>query len=131
VPAGEYDIRFGLFHRKSGERTALRGWDDGTMRIYGGIFTIAEDGSLRWRYDEGTARTRELGINVARKKIDFGGVVTDGAFRLEAKGGRIVLTPMPGSLAFSAWIDPRAVGLDGKVIDFRCDGRDFEYVLKP
>lgn len=131
VPAGDYDVRFGLFHRRTGERTALGGWDDGTMRIYAGILTVGQDGSLRWRAPEGTRRTRELGINVSRRKIDFGGIVTDGAFRLEARGGKLVLTPMPGSLAFSAWIDPRTVGVDGDVIDFRCDGRKFEYVLNP
>jgi hypothetical protein len=124
-------VRFGLFHRRTGERTALGGWDDGTMRIYAGILTVGQDGSLRWRAPEGTRRTRELGINVSRRKIDFGGIVTDGAFRLEARGGKLVLTPMPGSLAFSAWIDPRTVGVDGDVIDFRCDGRKFEYVLNP
>jgi hypothetical protein len=130
VPAGEYDIRFGLFHRKTGERTALYGWDDGSFRIFGGILTVAEDGELAWRRAEGTRRTRELGINSAQRKIDFGGVVTDGAFLLEAEGGEIVLTPMPGSLGFSAWIDPRELGLEGDIIDFKYDGRAGKYRLK-
>ena len=127
---GEYDIRFGLFHKKTGERTPLLGWDDGTHRLFAGILTVAADGAVSWRPDEGTSRTRELGINVAHRPVDFGGIVTDGAFRLEAKDGSLVLTPLPGSLPFKARIDPKALGLRGDPIDFTCDATQFDYRIR-
>ena len=62
-----------------------------------------------------------------RKKIDFGGVATDGAFRIVAAKDGFVLTPLPGSLPFSATIDPKAFGLSGGVIAFDCDAAQFDY----
>ena len=111
---GEYDIRYGLFHRKTGERTALLGWDDGTRRLFGGIVSVGADGTLAWRPDEGTARTRALGINVARRLIDFGGVATDGAFRVAFGSQGLTVTPLPGSLPFTARFDLKAFGLAGR-----------------
>ena len=117
VPAsfapGAYDIRYGLFHKKTGERTALHGWDDGTMRLFGGVVEVGADGALSWQPDAGTARTRELGLNVVREQVDFGGVVTDGAFNLEFRPEEIVLTPLPGSLPFRARIDLGKFGFAG------------------
>ena len=116
VAPGEYDLRYGLFHKQTGVRAALHGWDDGTQRLFGGILGVGADGALAWRPDEGTARTQALGINAARQMVDFGGVVTDGAFQIACGPSEIVVTPLPGSLPFRARIALGAFGATGRQI---------------
>ncbi len=116
VAPGEYHLRFGLYDRKTGARAPLHGWDDGTTRLFGGTLSVGVDGRLSWRPDDGTARTRKYGINALHEMVDFGGVATDGAFRLVSEKGGLVVTPLPGSLPFRARIDLRMFGAAGRKV---------------
>ena len=116
VAPGEYHLRFGLYDRNTGARTPLHGWDDGTMRLFGGTLSVGVDGRLSWRPDDGTARTRKYGINALREMVDFGGVATDGAFRLVSEKDGLTVTPLPGSLPFKARIDLKMFGAAGRKV---------------
>ena len=52
----------------------------------------------------------------SREMLDFGGIATDGAFRLELGDDVFALTPLPSSLPFSARIDLVALGAAGRKV---------------
>ena len=52
----------------------------------------------------------------SREMLDFGGIVTDGAFRLELGEDGFTLTPLPHSLPFGARIDLAALGAAGRKV---------------
>lgn len=82
------------------------------------MIVSAEEGrvtDVTWRpdvkLDVQTPRDRLLGVNRARVVVDFGGVKTDGAFRLSHPAtGAWTLTPLPDAGAFRAEIDLSAWG---------------------
>jgi hypothetical protein len=155
LPAGDYRIRYGLYRPGRGDRLAIRGRSDGGQRVMGGVMMVAKSGDA---FTSGTF-TLETdadaldGLNTAKKKLDFGPLVTDGAFRL-LHGDRRAwqLIPLPGSNPFSADIDLAAFGaarakvkavekIDpfhaaaeapswtqaGTVLKLLCDGQSFAY----
>ena len=64
------------------------------------------------------ARDRLLGVNCAGVAVDFGGVKTDGSFRLaHPAAGAWTLTPLPDSDGFKAEIDLAAFGAAGASVD--------------
>ena len=125
--AGTYVVRYGAWHTATGGRLEISGGrEDGVKRICAGeIVVAAQDGrvtDVAWRPDAPlnvqTPRDRLLGINRARVAVDFGGVKTDGAFRLaHPSAGAWTLTPLPDAGAFTAEIDVGAVGAsDARVV---------------
>ena len=116
LPAGQYKIRYGLFKPGKGDRASIRGLTDSNQRIMGGVMTVAKNGAAftSGTFQLETAHTDEktLDLNVSKKMLNFGPVVTDGAFRLlhsdngvwRLFAGRPAwqLIPLPGSQPFRA-----------------------------
>ncbi|MDD4017401.1 MAG: hypothetical protein PHV28_05600 [Kiritimatiellae bacterium] len=157
VPAGTYNIRYGLYRQDTGERLPIQGLTDNRQRVCGGVLTVEKSGGL---FTKGTftpesddVRGRVLGLNVDGEMLDFGPLVTDGAFRL-LHGGRRAwrLIPLPGSHAFRAEIRLAELGAaraevktvetdgpftaaakapewsqDGATLRLACDGLSFAY----
>ena len=117
VKAGDYAVMYGMYN-PTGRRLAIRGFCDDDDRVRGGIIRVErpEGAPMRisWLAAGGLARDRELGLNVEGKVVDFGGIRTDGAFRLTTADW--TLTPLPGSGAFRAEIDLAKFGAKGRRI---------------
>jgi hypothetical protein len=159
MPAGEYKIRYGLYRQGKGDRLAIRGVSDGGSRICGGVMRVEKEGSLFTRgsftLESSQADERAAGLNVEKKMLNFGPVVTDGAFRLLHAGRREWrLIPLPGSNPFRAEIRLDELGAkrakvktieavdplhaaaknpnwiqDGTTLRLSCDGQSFAYRL--
>ena len=101
MPAGEYGVRYGIYQpERGGKRLPIPGARDATQRRIGGtiVVTEADSNGLTFEYrppepDEATER-----LNLARQLIDFGPIMTNGAFRL-LKMDRLVI-PLPDSADF-------------------------------
>ena len=105
LAGGVYDLRVGVCGA-GGTRLDLQGEDDGHMRLKLGSLVVGPDG-VAWRAPAAVAADAEKDA-----AVDFGKVVTDGAFRLERRGADTWrLTPLPGSRAFSATFAPALFGL--------------------
>ncbi|MCF7849680.1 MAG: hypothetical protein K9M45_12585, partial [Kiritimatiellales bacterium] len=156
IPAGKYTVRYGLYRRDGGNRLALRGITDGGQRIMGGNLTVNKKvdavtgGSFALEHGD---LPEEAELNVDSKMLDFGAVVTDGAFRLiHAEQQAWQLIPLPGSNPFRAelrldkleaegrrvrmieCIDPASASFlvpkwsqDGDTVTLSCDGQSFAY----
>jgi len=114
LPAGDYRIRYGLYRPGAGDRMTIRGVNDGGQRIRGGVMTVTKSGNA---FTGGTftleaeSDSENQGLNVDGKMLDFGPVVTDGAFRLlHGERGTWTLIPLPGSKPFKAEIKLGALG---------------------
>ncbi len=159
MPAGEYRIRYGLFHPGKGDRISIRGLADGGQRIRGGILHVEKSGDRftggSFELETNGADEKALELNVAKKMLDFGPVVTDGAFRLlHADRKAWQLIPLPGSNPFCAEIKLAELGAgrtkvktvekidpfnatakdpewnqDGSRVRLSCDGQSFAYRL--
>jgi len=157
VPAGAYTIRYGLYRQDTGERLPIQGLTDNGQRVCGGVLTVEKSGG---HFTKGTftpesddVRGRALGQNVDSKMLDFGPLVTDGAFRLlhgQRRAWRLI--PLPGSHSFRAEIRLAELGAaraevkavekdgpltaaakdpewsqDGATLRLACDGLSFAY----
>ena len=101
-PAGDYFVRYGLYHAKRGDRAPLRGMAEQNRRICGGVLRVTPT-SDEYRIEE--PRRDDPDINVAGAMLDFGPVVTDGAFRLVHDDRKVwTLIPLPASRPFRAEI---------------------------
>ncbi|MBO7655154.1 MAG: hypothetical protein J6U40_09560, partial [Kiritimatiellae bacterium] len=127
LPAGAYELRYGLYDPKHGPRLAIIGQDDGTRRICGGRFTLTKSGdtfsSGKWEMPV-SQNDLDLELNTERRMLTFDAIATDGAFLLDhGKSGFLrrmtgfyrswILTPLPGSLPFKADISLAAFGAKG------------------
>ncbi len=157
LPAGEYKIRYGLYRSATGDRLAIRGPSDGGQRICGGVLKVEKSGDAftagTFALETTAADDQALGLNVDKKMLDFGPLVTDGAFRLlHADRKAWQLIPLPGSNPFCVEIklaefgakratvkaveknepfnaaakDPEWVQ-DGALLRLACDGQSFAY----
>ncbi|MGN0846492.1 MAG: hypothetical protein ACI4RA_03815 [Kiritimatiellia bacterium] len=119
--AGRYMVRYGAWKPKGdgGRLTIGGGRNDGGSRICGGEIQVAAEAGtvtgVTWKPDDTpdaqTARDRLLGVNRAGVAVDFGGVKTDGSFRLaHPKTGPWMVTPLVDSDAFSVELDLAALG---------------------
>ena len=157
LPAGDYAVRYGLYQPGKGDRLAIRGPSDGGARICGGILRLEKEGGA---FTRGTFVSESVsqdaldqGLNVARKMLDFGPVVTDGAFRLRHEGRKEwLLLPLPGSNPFRAELRFAELGAkaakvkavaaldplhasaknpdwvqEGATLKLLCDGQSFAY----
>ncbi len=128
----EYDITAGLYDPKSGKRYPLLGDEDGSTRYRIGTLVVEREAGkvkgVRLVKHE-PAPEPPPRMNVAKKPIDFGPAVTEGAFRLEIKGKTVTVTPLPDSSAFTVTLNlekllgkpaqvrsVRAVAMDGAVL---------------
>jgi len=155
LPAGDHLVRYGLY-RPGGARMAIRGSTDGEQRVMGGVMTVGKRGDA-FTSGSFTLETHpddvEKDLNVAKKMLDFGPLVTDGAFRLlHGNKGAWTLIPLPGSNPFKAEIDLAAFGAarakvkavektapfhasaadatwtqEGAALRLACDGQSFAY----
>ena len=121
--AGTYTVRYGAWQPADGGRLAIGGArSDVGRRVCGGEIVVATRGGavadVAWKPDAApdvqAARDRLLGVNRAGVAVDFGGVKTDGSFRLaHPAAGAWTLTPLPDSDGFKAEIDLAAFGAAG------------------
>jgi len=157
VPAGAYTIRYGLYRQDTGERLPIQGLTDNGQRVCGGVLTVEKSGGhfTKWTFtpESDDVRGRALGQNVDSKMLDFGPLVTDGAFRLlhgQRRAWRLI--PLPGSHSFRAEIRLAELGVaraevkavekdgpltaaakdpewsqDGATLRLACDGLSFAY----
>ncbi|MGN0853780.1 MAG: hypothetical protein ACI4Q3_10460 [Kiritimatiellia bacterium] len=109
--SGTYEVRYGAWNPKTGDRLRIAGpFVDGGSRVLAGRLVVTAVAgrveSVAWKPagadDSRAARDRLLGVNRAGAKVDFGGVKTDGSFRLRRAPDAITVTPLPGSDAFTA-----------------------------
>ncbi len=125
LAAGTYMVRYGAYQPKgNGGRLSIGGGrNDGGRRVCGGEIVVKKDGDkvagVVWTpdatKDEQAVRDRLLGINRAGVAVDFGGVKTDGSFRLAFGDAQAwTITPLPDSDAFTAEIDLNAFGAVGR-----------------
>lgn len=156
LPAGTYQVRYGLYHPKTGRRIPIRGLNDGAHRIKGGTLQVAKrdnsftDGSFTVERDH---HTQNPTINWSGKMLNFGAATTDGAFRLLHTAKRSWrLIPLPGSRHFKVELELAAFGRtkaqvkeiklveplqppadqprwhqDGTTLKIECDARAFAY----
>ncbi|MBR4171269.1 MAG: hypothetical protein IKR48_06420 [Kiritimatiellae bacterium] len=120
-PAGDYEILYGMFAAKTdGRRMRINGIGDGNGRVRGGVLHVEKkDGKFvsgEFRpaqndYDT-QARLALLGLNTQGKMVNFGPVITDGAFKLRCPKGKLFsrakewqLIPLPDSRGFRAELD--------------------------
>ena len=156
LPAGTYTVRYGLYRPNGGDRLGIIGTLDGTSRVKGGQLHLEKgpDGFTQGRYaSEGLDVTE--GLNVDGKILDFGGIATDGAFRLlhsDKKAWQLI--PLPGSRAFTATLALDTLGAakrkvkaiemtdpantftqppdwkqNANALTLTCDGRAFAYKI--
>jgi hypothetical protein len=105
---GDYFVRYGLFHRKNGDRLPLRGLEDRQRRMRGGVLRITPSGD-EYLVQEPLPDSPDL--NLAGALLDFGPVLTDGAFRLlHADRAAWQLIPLPASRPFRADIRLSSLG---------------------
>lgn len=112
-PEGQYRLRYGLYAPANGSRLVPIALLEGD-RVRGGLFDVTKvDGKVtRVTY---TAETQQgPPLNTAGKMLDFGPVVTNGAFRLLYTGDDWRLLPLQGSLAFRAELRLNQLGATGK-----------------
>ena len=117
--AGRYDVRYGMFRPDNGGRLRMRGIVDGCERIKGGTLTVEKtDGAfVRLEWSPPAENDSRLELNDSHRIVDFAGVKTDGAFRLEhPASGDWRLTPLPGSRPFRVLIDLSALGATGGTV---------------
>ena len=111
---GRYAVRYGFFS-KTGARLQIGGLGDGTGRVRGGILKVGEKSGdpviLGWERESAVSRDLEFGLNVARRMVDFGGLRTDGAFRIDFPEMKII--PLPGSVPFNVEIEMNRFGISG------------------
>ncbi len=99
---GDYFVRYGLFHSKRGDRLPLSGANEERRRIRAGLLHIAASGDT---YVLPEPMPESEDVNTDGAMLDFGPVITDGAFRLlhgDRRAWRLV--PLPGSRPFRAAI---------------------------
>ena len=162
---GVYDVRYGLVCRQQPDRPNLpiesetvygRFKRDGIHQVSAGAVRVdGKGGPLEWLPPsvENAEQERLLETNAGRQLVDFGGVKTDGAFRIEWKPD-LCLTPLPGSGPFRVRLDLTAFGMaaatvasvevidadagavrpawrqEGAVFGLKADGRAFAYRIR-
>ncbi len=122
---GDYDVRYGLFSPQNGDRIPLRGIEAKGRRISAGTLQIREDGDSCLPAESAAS---EPGFNAAGTMVDFGPLVTDGAFRLiHSERREWQLTPLPSNRPFNAKLRLAAFGAEKRevksieLIDPSCD----------
>jgi hypothetical protein len=116
--AGKYEITIGLWDPSTGRRYELIGDDDGSGRYHVG--TLIAEGT-----DEKITNIRlikhkpkpqpPLRWNVGRTPIDFGSVITEGAFRCQLNKDTVVVTPLPDLEPFTVTLrTDKLTGTKGK-----------------
>ena len=101
---GEYEITIGLWDPSTGRRFALYGNDDGSTRYHLGklIAEGTDEKITNIRLVRHKLKTQPpLRWNVGKTPIDFGSVVTTGAFRCQLNKNTIVVTPLSGLEPFT------------------------------
>ncbi len=133
---GEYELRYGFFNLKTGERMFIVGNIDHQNRIYGGKLVLTSEGVG----GHIPAEPEEQLWNPFGTQVNFGGVKTDGAFRLIKDRTVWKLIPLPGSLPFrvelqvSAGVNVTDVSgctwsQKGNTLSIVSDGKAFEHVV--
>jgi len=110
---GDYAVRYGLFNPQSGDRVPLRGIEAKGRCISAGTLQIREDGDS---FLPAESAANEPGLNAAGTMVDFGPLVTDGAFRLiHSEHKEWQLIPLPSNRPFKAKLRLAAFGAEKRV----------------
>lgn len=113
---GEYRLRYGLFRPEHGGERLAPIADLENTRVRGGslIVTKANGKVTAVEYVPQTPAANAPQLNTEGKLLDFGGIATNGAFRLLHDGKSLRLLPLQGSLPFQAQIRLDQFGAKGK-----------------
>ena len=116
---GRYKAHAGLYNPgPGGRRYALTGDDDGSHRIRLGVLVVegTEGGGITAiRFEpHASPPIPQPRSNPAGKPIDFGPVVTDGAFRLLLEPRRLVVIPLPDQPAATITLRLDRLGLGAR-----------------
>jgi len=123
VPAGiaepaEVALRFGLYHPDpDGRRLPMAVAIDRSGRVRGGYLHL-EKAAVSWQPEppDPTAAARTARLNMSGTMVDFGTVVTNGAFRLKYGGKNWMLIPLPNSPAFKVELRLNQLNAGGKKV---------------
>ena len=113
---GDYYLRYGLYAPKGGGgRLSPIAYMDGS-RVRGGIFTVTKQDAKIQSIEHKPEAPGKDGPrkNTEGKMIDFGPIVTNGAFRLLHSEDEWRLLPLQGSFPFRAQIKLDRLGAEGK-----------------
>ena len=122
-PDGDYDWLIGLYDAaEDGQRVALQGVDDGTLRIHLGVLHVAQAGAVitfsaetnRPTFDPGAWYAQHL--NNSNRVVDFGGARTDGSLWLHRDGQDWVLQTWPRARSFTLELDRKRFAQPTKVV---------------
>jgi hypothetical protein len=114
APAGDYFVRYGLYHAKRGDRVPLRGLEAQKRRLCGGVLRVTP-AAADYLLEE--PRADDPNLNVAGAMVDFGPLATDGAFRLQHRGRDAwELVPLPASRPLRAELRLAALGAKRRTV---------------
>lgn len=137
IVAGDaFELRVGLYSPKDHTRALLEGMDDGNRAIRLGAIRMEGDKEaitgISWTPFEQELDPYLKRLNTEGKALTFadGAITSDGACRFSREGDRLLITPLPDSLAFTVrvrwdrlpWRLPtpkqvEALDEDGKVLE--------------
>jgi hypothetical protein len=135
MPLGEYEILVGLFDPKNrNARQRLVGDEDARCRYCIGTLIVKAD-------DIGLVKPAESFVPSARwlankSPVDFGVATTDGAFRCETVGDKLIVTPLPDGNDFTVRLlvdranAVEAIDAKGSVVravPFKVEGRELTF----
>jgi len=113
---GEYWLRYGLYlpHAGGGRLVPIAYMDD--SRVRGGMFAVTKEGGKikSVEYAPELPGPDAPRVNTEGRMVDFGPIVTDGAFRLLHSGAEWRLLPLQGSFPLKASIRLDRLGAKGK-----------------
>ena len=154
---GEYTLRYGLYNPGKGGYRVRPDADVEGDRVRGGkLLLTIEDGQINHgEYVREKRLEGIIGLNREQRPVDFGPVVTNGAFRLLMDEDEWTLIPLPNSMPFQtqcrlaqlgapadATATLTAIDMDGKptqeleatvsrgVLSMALDAEDFAYKIR-
>ena len=103
-----------MWNSQNGERASLVGPQQNGRSLAGSIQVDFRGGKPVVTYEpqgpDPEALQREARLNMSGKMIDFGPVVTNGAFRLQTTSKDWILTPLPDSQPFDVALRVESLG---------------------
>ena len=114
TPSGDYYVRYGLYNPESGDRVPLRGIEAKGRRIKAGVLRIRESGDS---FLSAESTVNEPNLNPAGTMIDFGPLISDGAFLLQhADRSEWKLVPLPSNRPFRVKIRLSEFGAEKRAV---------------
>ncbi|NLN92092.1 MAG: hypothetical protein GX130_02130 [Candidatus Hydrogenedens sp.] len=128
-PGDEFKIRAGIFVEGLQRCTILNSTLEEKSFFLGTLRCEGEDDEITaLTYTPASVKINPIfsRFNLEKKRMNFDGIVTDGAFRLTKEENSLVLMPLPENAAFTAFIDlkklPFTVAVPKRMLREKTDG---------